>query len=86
MKGNPLGTISLPSMDGDLQEFAVRHKLTSREQEIIQLILMGNGTKEIGQRLYISGKTVKNNLSNIFQKTGAKNRIQLISFVRSSGR
>jgi DNA-binding CsgD family transcriptional regulator len=86
LKGNPLGTISLPSTDGDLQEFAVRHKLTSREQEIIQLILTGNGTKEIGQRLFISGKTVKNNLSNIFQKTGAKNRIQLVSSVRSRGR
>ena len=42
----------------------------------------GKGTKEIGEKLFISGKTVKNNLSNIFQQTGAKNRVQLMSFVR----
>jgi DNA-binding CsgD family transcriptional regulator len=83
LKKNPLQGAWIPPTDVDLQEYFVKYKLTRREQEIVELILAGKGTKEIGEKLFISGKTVKNNLSNIFQKTGAKNRVQLMSFVQN---
>ena len=65
-----------------LQDFYIEHRLTQREREIIELIMSGNDTKEIAKALFISTKTVKNNLSNIFQKTHAKSRIQLLSFIQ----
>ncbi len=83
LKKFPLEPARIPLSGIDLQEYSLRHKLTKREQEIVELILAGKGTKEIGEKLFISGKTVKNNLSNIFQKTGAKNRVQLMSFVQN---
>ena len=52
-------------------------KLTSREQEIAELVVLGKTNNEIGDILYISEKTVKNNISSIYRKTGVKNRVQL---------
>jgi DNA-binding CsgD family transcriptional regulator len=83
LKKYPLEGAPASAANVDFQEFSSRYKLTRREREIVELILAGKGTKEIGEKLFISGKTVKNNLSNIFQKTGAKNRVQLMSFVRN---
>jgi len=62
-------------------DFYDKYHLTQREREIIELIMSGKDTKEIARALFISTKTVKNNVSNIFQKTHAKSRIQLLSFI-----
>lgn len=50
--------------------------LTERENEILKLITLGNGNKEIASKLYISEKTVKNHISNIFQKLHVNSRTQ----------
>lgn len=51
--------------------------ITRREKEIIELICMGKSNQEIADDLYISLKTVKAHIYNIFQKTGVKRRVQL---------
>ena len=48
--------------------------LTSREQEILELIWAGFKNKEIGQRLKISVKTVGNHIERIYSKLGVSNR------------
>lgn len=53
--------------------------LSPREEEITGLILRGLSNKEIGQKLFISEKTVKTHINSILQKTGARNRVALIS-------
>lgn len=50
--------------------------LTRREYEVIVFIAEGLNNKEIGDRLYISEKTVKNHVSNIFKKIGVNDRTQ----------
>lgn len=54
--------------------------LTGREREILQLLVRGENNKSIAQTLFISEKTVKNHLSNIFQKIGVSDRTQAVLF------
>ncbi len=50
--------------------------LTSREIEVLELIAEGMINKEIAKKLYISEKTVKNHVSNIFKKLNVSDRTQ----------
>lgn len=50
--------------------------LTSREIEVLELIAEGMINKEIAKKLYISEKTVKNHVSNIFKKLNVADRTQ----------
>ncbi len=59
------------------------HGLTNREQEISALMLEGRGNKEIADRLYISIKTVRNHIYNIFQKFKVNNRTKFFIMIRN---
>lgn len=50
--------------------------LTDRELEVLKQVARGQSNKAIAQLLYISEKTVKNHLTNIFQKIGVVDRTQ----------
>ncbi|HEV7865057.1 MAG TPA: response regulator transcription factor [Acidimicrobiia bacterium] len=52
--------------------------LSSREAEVLQLFADGCSTVEVGQRLYISAKTVKNHLASIYDKLDARDRTQAV--------
>ncbi len=52
------------------------NNLTSREVEVLELIAEGMINKEIAKTLYISEKTVKNHVSNIFRKLNVSDRTQ----------
>ncbi len=52
------------------------NNLTSREIEVLELIAEGLINKEIAKKLYISEKTVKNHVSNIFRKLNVSDRTQ----------
>ncbi len=52
-------------------------KLSPREREIIQMVAVGMSNQAIGERLYISDKTVKNYVTSIRRKLGVENRIQV---------
>ncbi|MFE0605670.1 response regulator [Streptomyces sp. NPDC058892] len=49
---------------------------TDREKEILVLVSEGLTNKEIGQRLYLAEKTVKNIISRLFTKLGVERRVQ----------
>lgn len=51
-------------------------ELTPREMEILRLIAQGKSNREIGECLFLSEKTVKNNLIFIFRKLSVKDRVQ----------
>lgn len=54
----------------------VTNNLTIREIEVLKLIAEGMINKEIAKSLYISEKTVKNHISNIFKKLDVNDRTQ----------
>jgi len=52
--------------------------LTTREQEIFELLVLNKSTKDIALVLEISEKTVRNHISNAMQKLGVKGRAQAV--------
>jgi DNA-binding NarL/FixJ family response regulator len=50
--------------------------LTEREREILALVGEGLTNRQIGQRLYLAEKTVKNHISRLLAKLGVERRIQ----------
>jgi DNA-binding NarL/FixJ family response regulator len=50
--------------------------LTSREKEILEGLAGGLSNKEIGQKLFLSEKTVKHYITNILQKLQVRNRVE----------
>ncbi|MCC9737896.1 response regulator transcription factor [Streptomyces sp. MNU89] len=50
--------------------------LTAREREILTLIGEGLTNRQIGQRLYLAEKTVKNHISRLLAKLGVERRVQ----------
>ncbi|HEX2926238.1 MAG TPA: response regulator transcription factor [Ruminiclostridium sp.] len=76
-----------PNMTGELvkefnrvtlyeQDKSIVNNLTNREVEVLKLIAEGMINKEIAKSLYISEKTVKNHISNIFKKLDVNDRTQ----------
>jgi len=55
----------------------VSPELTVREQQVLELLLMANSTREIASRLGIEQRTVKAYISRLMHKTGADNRVKL---------
>lgn len=54
--------------------------LTKREYEVLALVSDGLNNKDIANKLYISEKTVKNHVSNIFKKLELNDRVQATIF------
>ena len=67
--------------NGSAVDLSLYH-ITEREEEIIELICEGNTNKEIAQKLSLSVNTVSNHITNIFDKTGVRSRIDLLNLVR----
>ena len=59
--------------------------LTEREQEILRLAGLGKTTKEITEALFLSSGTVRNYISDIIHKLGAKNRTEAASIAEKKG-
>ncbi|MFF3489911.1 response regulator [Streptomyces sp. NPDC002795] len=51
-------------------------ELTDRERDILALVGEGLTNRQIGRRLFLSEKTVKNNISRLLAKLGVERRIQ----------
>ncbi len=56
----------------------ITEEMTDREKEICSLMVKGLSNKQIAEALYISEGTVKNYISNIYDKTGIHDRVKLI--------
>ena len=60
-------------------------KLTSREKEILDLIIKEFTTEEIAEKIFISVKTVESHRSNLIQKLGVKNSAGLVRVAFEKG-
>ena len=59
--------------------FAMEHDLSAREQDMLRLLLEQKTNSEIAGALFISENTVKFHIKNLLQKTGCKNRKELVA-------
>jgi DNA-binding NarL/FixJ family response regulator len=62
------------------------NELTDREREILEGLAAGLSNREIGQKLFISEKTVKHYMTNILQKLQVRNRVEAALLAQRSGK
>ncbi|MCQ4088035.1 LuxR C-terminal-related transcriptional regulator [Saccharibacillus sp. JS10] len=68
-------------MDAIVKEFG----LSKREKEVLELVVRASSNKDIAAKLFISEHTVKNHLTNIFNKMSVSDRAQAIARVFNRG-
>lgn len=73
----PLPDESGPLHGDRLRKYQLRYRLTNRETEVLWEILQKHKIAEIAANLFITLPTAKYHISNILQKTGAKNQREL---------
>lgn len=59
--------------------------VTARETDVLALLPEGLTNAEIGERLFISPRTVKSHLEHLFDKTGRRDRQELADLARRTG-
>jgi DNA-binding CsgD family transcriptional regulator len=57
--------------------------LSEREREVVSLLLLGITYKDIGDRLFISAKTVEHHVARIRRRIGANSRAEMLSVLRA---
>lgn len=59
--------------------------LTAREAEVLALVAQGLSNRQIGEKLFISGKTVSVHISNLLAKLGVSGRAEAVSVAHQRG-
>ena len=59
--------------------------VTDREEEVLKLVAEGHSSKQIADLLFISVKTVERHRSNILQKLGLRDRLELTRYAIRTG-
>ena len=59
--------------------------LTRREREILQLLAQGFSSKEIGEQLFVSKRTVDTHRKNMLNKTNCNKTLDLVMFSLEKG-
>jgi len=60
-------------------------ELTEREREVLDLLARGLTNTEIARRLFLSDKTVRNHVSNVFAKLQVAGRAEAVARARDAG-
>lgn len=61
-----------------LRDVLIQKGLSNREAEVAELVSKGLSNKEVANQLFVTEKTVKFHLTNIYKKMNVKSRAQLI--------
>ncbi len=61
-----------------LRDVLIQKGLSNRESEVAELVSKGLSNKEVANQLFVTEKTVKFHLTNIYKKMNVKSRAQLI--------
>lgn len=79
------GTTTIRSSVSPRHRGQQRFRITEREMEVLKTLVAGRTNPEIAERLLISTETVKHHITNLFNKTGASNRVELVLFATKKG-
>ncbi len=72
----------LVSEQDDYSNFILKYHLTERESQVFQYLITGMSAIDIGEKLFITERTVRHHITNIYAKTGTKSRIELFMLVK----
>ena len=73
--------MSLQSQGDEMTATLGWASLTESERQVAELVARGHSNKEIGERLYMSHRTVGSHLYRIFPKLGLRSRVELARIV-----
>jgi DNA-binding NarL/FixJ family response regulator len=71
--------VSIREIGTDISAFQERYALSTREIQVVELVLRGLSNSHIAEKLGITAATTKKHLSRIFEKVGVDSRAQLSS-------
>lgn len=74
-----------PEIAAELANHAADDELTGREIDVLRLVAMGNGNKQIADQLSIGEATVRTHVGNILSKLGANDRTHAVTIGLSRG-
>lgn len=74
-----------PEIAAELAEHAADDELTAREIDVLRLVALGNGNKQIADQLCIGEATVRTHVGNILSKLGANDRTHAVTIGLSRG-
>ncbi len=69
-------TVEIRAVEPEYEQIIEAYPLTSRELEILELIVAGCSNAQIGEKLFVTVGTVKTHVRNILNKLGANDRTQ----------
>jgi len=72
-------------LGGDVPVSPAPDVLTAREAEVLALVAQGLSNRQVGERLFISGKTVSVHVSNLLAKLGASGRTEAVAIAHERG-
>lgn len=84
--GHVVVTIEEASATERLELFARAFGLTAREYELIGLLATGSDTRAMARQMSLSEHTIQDHLKSIFTKTGARDRVTVLSRALGTGR
>ena len=67
-----------------LRAAAQRYGFTNRERDVFDLMLRGESTSSISQRLHIADGTVQHHVKNIGSKVGVSRRVEIVAAITGS--
>jgi DNA-binding CsgD family transcriptional regulator len=72
-----------PVAEGARPSRPTSSRLSDREREVAELLLLGMPYKDIGTQLFISAKTVEHHVARIRRRLGAESRSEMLSMLRA---
>lgn len=85
LQGSPEFSLVFAELHAFLMRGSAFPGLSRREREIVELLAHGLDNSQIAARLGLSEKTVRNNITPIFDKLGVESRAQAIVRAREAG-
>jgi DNA-binding NarL/FixJ family response regulator len=77
----PVG-VEIPGIRSEpssLEQLSSAEHLTAREVEVLRLVALGHGNKEVAAQLNVSEHTVKFHVSSVLAKLGARSRTEAVT-------
>ncbi|WBB65152.1 LuxR family transcriptional regulator [Micromonospora sp. WMMD812] len=82
-KGGQRPTAGADGQVADALTAPAAHRLSDREREVAELVLAGLTYREIGDRLFISAKTVEHHVARMRSRLNCANRAELLALLRT---
>lgn len=79
---DPAGLLIIGKKIESFKNFIIRYHVTKREAQIIEEIISGKYQTEIADKLKITIYTLKRHVTNIYNKLGVNNKVQLMNLFK----